>query len=268
MDNKSSHAPTTETGRAGDQSLDYAERWMRDSLDVLRPAFAAHQITVDMTGAMQRLDDLRRRGVTATPTHLLVHAAARTLADNPDLHVLVSGSRRHRPARVDIGLSITGEIFVAPVLVIEGADRKGVEEIAAEIAQRVPQVRQADQQMLAGLRRWGWLVPFGFLRRPILRALFASPGYRRKVAGTFQISVVPVDWALTSTFVAAGVLIGGQVRSRVVPFEGQVVIRPTMILTLSGDHSVWDGRAAARFLAGVRSQLETVEPLASSGRSL
>lgn len=251
------HALTRESGRVEDQSLDYAERWMRDSLDVLRPAFGVHQITVDMTGGMRRLDDLRRGGVNATATHLLVQGVARALAQNPDLHALVSGSRRHHPSRVDIGLSVTGEIFVAPVLVIEGADGKSVEDIAEEITRRVPEVRQTDREMLEGLRRWGRLVPFGFVRRAILRVLFASPRYRRKVAGTFQISTVPVDWAMTSTFLTAGVLVAGRVRSIVAVVDGQPAVCPVMTLTLSGDHGVWDGRAAARFLAAVRSELET-----------
>jgi pyruvate/2-oxoglutarate dehydrogenase complex dihydrolipoamide acyltransferase (E2) component len=251
-------APLAE-GRAGEQSLDYAERWMRDSLDILRPAFSVQQVTVDMTWAMQRLDDFRRRGVAATPTHLLVHAAARTLARNPDLHQLVAGTHRHRPTHVDIGVSVTGEIFVAPVLVIESAELKSVEEIVADMAERVAHVQKADREMLARLRRWGWLVPFAFLRRALLRTMFARPQQRRKVAGTFQISVVPADWALSSAFVAAGVLIAGSVRGRVVPLEGQCVVRPTMLLTLSADHGVWDGRASSRLLAGVKSLLEAIE---------
>jgi pyruvate/2-oxoglutarate dehydrogenase complex dihydrolipoamide acyltransferase (E2) component len=250
----------TQSGRDGtvsqDQPLDYAERWMRDSLDILRPALSVQQVTVDMTSAMQRLDDFRRRGVSATPTHLLIHAAARTLARNPDLHQLIAGTRRHRPAHVDIGLSVTGEIFIAPVLVIESADAKSVEEIVSEIADRVPQVQKADREMLARLRQWGWLVPFAFIRRAILRVMFSKATERRRVAGTFQISVVPADWALTSAFVATGVLIAGSVRERVIPFEGQCVVRPAMTLTLSADHGAWDGRAASRFLAGVKSELE------------
>jgi pyruvate/2-oxoglutarate dehydrogenase complex dihydrolipoamide acyltransferase (E2) component len=30
-------------------------------------------------------------------------------------------------------------------------------------------------------------------------------------------------------------------------------------ITLSGDHGVWDGRAAARFLAAVQSELEAID---------
>ena len=239
-----------------DEPLDYAERWLLDGLSVLRPALSVHQISVDMTGANGRLTALRRQGVQATTTHLLVSAAARALAVNPSLHCLLAGTRRHRPTRVDIGLSVTGETFVAPVLVIEGADQKTVAEIAAETTRRAPEVQASDKQMLAALRRWGRLVPFGFLRRGVLRMLFASPTFRRKGAGTFQVSTVPVDWALTSTFATAGVLVGGQTRSRVVVVAGQPAVRPIMLVTLSGDHGVWDGRAAARFLAAVKAELE------------
>jgi pyruvate dehydrogenase E2 component (dihydrolipoamide acetyltransferase) len=194
--------------------------------------------------------------VQATTTHLLVQAVARALAANPDLHQLIAGNRRHRPDRVDIGLAITAEKFVGAPLVLEGADQKTVPEIAAEIARRVPEVQQADQQMLRTLRRWGWLLPFGFMRRALLRLLFTSPKFRRKGAGTFQVSTVPSDWALTSTFSSAGVLVGGQVRSRVVVIDGEPAVRPVMTLTLSGDHGIWHGQAAARFLAAVKAELD------------
>lgn len=238
------------------ERLDFAERWLRDGLRVLHPALSVVQVSADMTQALRRLDALRRDGVQATPTHLLVRAAACALAANPTLHQMIAGNRRHRPDRVDIGLSVSGETFVTPVLVIEGADRKSIAEIAAETARRAPEAQETDRQMLRLLRRWGWLVPVALVRRAVLRLLFSSAKFRQKGAGTFQVSTVPGDWALTSTFATAGVLIGGQVTSRVVVVGGQPAVRPVMTLTLSGDHGVWDGRAAARFLAAVKADLE------------
>src|SRR5262249_53917603 len=94
------------------------------------------------------------------------------------------------------------------------------------------------------------------LRRWLLRLLFASPSLRCKSAGTFQVSTVPVDWACSSAFLTAGVLVAGQVRSHVIVVDGQAVVRPVMILTLSSDHGAWDGRAAPRFLAAVKEALE------------
>jgi pyruvate/2-oxoglutarate dehydrogenase complex dihydrolipoamide acyltransferase (E2) component len=244
--------------KARSGSLDYAERWMRDGLRALRPAgVGAYQVTVDMSNALRRLDAHRRQGVLATPTHLLVRATARALAANADLHQMIAGERRHYPDRVDIGLSISGEIFVDPVLVIEGADKKTVPEIAAEIARRVPEVQQADRQMLQMLRRWGWIVPFGVLRRALLRVLFTSSTFRRKGVGTFQVSTASVDWVFGSVFSTAGLLIGGEVRSQVIVKEGQPFVCPVMKLTLCSDHGVWDGRAASRFLVAVQTDLES-----------
>ena len=130
-------------------------------------------------------------------------------------------------------------------------------EIAAEIATRTPEVRQQDAQMIRTLRRLGWLVPIGVLRRALLRLLFTSPMFRRGGVGTFQVSTVPVDWALSGTFSTAGVLVGGAVQSRVVAVGGVPAVRPMMTVTLSGDHAVWDGRGSARFLATVRLALES-----------
>jgi pyruvate/2-oxoglutarate dehydrogenase complex dihydrolipoamide acyltransferase (E2) component len=49
----------------------------------------------------------------------------------------------------------------------------------------------------------------------------------------------------------------GQVRSQVVAVDGQPAVRPMMTMTLSGDHGVWDGRAAVRFMATVKADLES-----------
>ena len=240
----------------GEEALDYAERWLRDGLTVVRPAFSVVQSTVDMTHATRRLEALRKEGIQATATHLLVQATARALASNRPLHQIIAGNRRYRPDSVDIGLSVAGESFVTPVLVIERADEKSIAAIVDEIARRVPDTRKADQQLIRLLRMWGWLVPFGFMRRALLRTLFASSTFRRKGVGTFQVSTVPADWALSSSFSTAGVLIGGQTRLRVIAVDGRPEVRPTMTLTLSGDHGVWDGRAVMRVLAAVKAELE------------
>jgi 2-oxoacid dehydrogenase/acyltransferase catalytic subunit len=239
-----------------DERLDYAERWLRDGLQVLRPPLSVAQVTVDMSQANLRLERLRREGVRASPTHLVVHAAARALAANPPLHQLIAGNRRHRPSQVDIGLSVSGDTFVAPVLVLKGVDQKSIADIAEEVARGAPEVREVDRKLLQLLRRWGWLVPVGFVRRAILRLLFTSPSFRQRGAGTLQVSTVPTDWALTATFASAGVLIAGQVWNRVVAVDGQPAVRPTMTLTFSGDHGMWDGRAVARFLAATKANLE------------
>jgi pyruvate/2-oxoglutarate dehydrogenase complex dihydrolipoamide acyltransferase (E2) component len=245
------------TSNPTSEPLDYADRWLRDGLRVLRCDLAVMQVTVDMTNALRALNALRRTGVLASPAHVLVHAAARALGDNPSLHQVVVGNRRYHRPHVDIGLSITGDAIVVPVMVIEEADRKSIADIATEVAARAAQVQEADQKMLKALRTWGRLVPFGFARRAILRLLFSNATFRRKGAGTFQVSVIPAESGFTSSFSTAGVLFGGQVTSRVVVVDGAPAVRPMMTLTLSGDHGVWNGRAATSFMAAVKTIMES-----------
>jgi pyruvate dehydrogenase E2 component (dihydrolipoamide acetyltransferase) len=52
------------------------------------------------------------------------------------------------------------------------------------------------------------------------------------------------------------ILAVGQITERVVPVNGQVVIRPMCTLTLSVDHRALDGVQGAQFLTKVKGYLE------------
>jgi pyruvate dehydrogenase E2 component (dihydrolipoamide acetyltransferase) len=54
----------------------------------------------------------------------------------------------------------------------------------------------------------------------------------------------------------AAILSVGRIADRVVPFQGQVAIRPMMVLTLSLDHRVVDGARAAKFLDELATLIE------------
>ena len=112
------------------------------------------------------------------------------------------------------------------------------------------------------LRRWGWALPFGVLRKAASRWLHRSPEFRRKGAGTFQVSIVPtVDQFLTPVFGGLAVLTAGRVAERVVAVGGAAVVRPTVYLACSADHRAWNGRGAERFLRAVQNVLEGAAPL-------
>jgi pyruvate/2-oxoglutarate dehydrogenase complex dihydrolipoamide acyltransferase (E2) component len=115
------------------RTLDYAERWLRNGLEVNRPPAFFQVLDVDMSSSRALLETARCRGIRLTYGHIIVRATAMALARNPDLHVLVCGRRVYSPPQVDIGLSITGDGFVAPVLVLERADREDLLTVAAEI---------------------------------------------------------------------------------------------------------------------------------------
>jgi pyruvate/2-oxoglutarate dehydrogenase complex dihydrolipoamide acyltransferase (E2) component len=173
---------------------------------------------------------------------------------------MLAGNRMQESSRVDIALSISGEGSVVPTLVIPGANEKSIDLIAGEIIRRFPEAQEAHRQMLSTLNTWGWLVPFGFLRRALLRLLFRSFGFRARGAGTFQVSVVPgVDQSATPLFNAAAILVGGEVKDRVIAVNGLPAVRPTIRLTCSADHRVWNGQDCQKFLVAVRDILTGAE---------
>jgi pyruvate/2-oxoglutarate dehydrogenase complex dihydrolipoamide acyltransferase (E2) component len=236
--------------------LSYADRWMRDALLVLRPPYSVYFVAVDMTEALRKLDQARLDGIQATTTHLLVRAAACALAAHPHLHQVVGGNQRRLPTRVDIGLAVSGDGILAPILVLQAPDRMALNELVSSVARGVPEARMKQERLKQFLNTWGRLIPFGILRRAILRRVYANPAARIRACGTFQVSTVPVDRAVTGCFMAPAVLVAGQVRSQIVAVDGEAVARPMMELALSSDHSVWDGRASAQVLAAIKADLE------------
>src|ERR1700685_440139 len=139
----------------GSRKLDWAERWVRDGLELSRPPAFFEALQVDMTHARALIERARERGIRLTYAAILVRAAALALEANPDLHVLVCGSRMYFPKRVDVAVSVSSDGSLAPVMVLESANTKTLVELASELAGRGEQVRAADAKLMSGLRRWG-----------------------------------------------------------------------------------------------------------------
>jgi pyruvate/2-oxoglutarate dehydrogenase complex dihydrolipoamide acyltransferase (E2) component len=239
------------------RTLDYAERWLRDGLEITRPPAFFQSMDADMTRVQKLIQDAATRGLRLTYAPVLVRAAALSLARNRDLHVVVSGRKAYAPGSIDIGLSIAGEMFLAPVLVLKDAENKKLLALAREIGARAPEARAADRKMMAMLRNWGWVIPFSSARKAALRILARFAGFGRKGSGTFQVSVLAdVDQHMTPLFGTVGILCAGRVRDRVVAVNGRPQVRPTITLTCCADHRLWDGKAGERFLRGVREALE------------
>jgi pyruvate dehydrogenase E2 component (dihydrolipoamide acetyltransferase) len=236
---------------------DYAEQWFRDAIEITRPPAFFLSIDADVSQAKKLIQRAAEQGLPLTYAPILIRAAALSLARNPDLNVLFAGRKKYTPSHIDIGVSVAGETFLAPVLLVEDADKKKLPELAREIRARVPEVRSADQTLIATLRRWGWLIPFSLGRKTALRVAARFSGLQRKGSGTFQVSVLSmVDQFMTPVFGTAGVLCAGRVRDAVVVVDAQPAVRPTITLTFCVDHRLFDGRAGERFLCGVRDVLE------------
>jgi hypothetical protein len=231
-------------------------RWFNDAFDVAPMASGFAVSLVDMTQANLARRILREARIPATTTHLIVRACAIALARNPHLHQIVCRYRRITPGTVDIGLSQAGQTTYAPVVVLQAANRRSLRELIPTIMDACDAATDREAVDLATMQRWLWLVPFGFLRRFILRWLGTSFRFRRKLTGTFQVSVLPVDFFAPFLFYTGSVLAAGALRERPVVREGKVAVCPTVYISLCADHGALDGARGSELLDAVREVLE------------
>jgi pyruvate dehydrogenase E2 component (dihydrolipoamide acetyltransferase) len=238
------------------ERIPLGHRWFNDAFEVIPPAGGFAVTMVDMTQARLARRLLREARLPATITHLLVRACALALARHPHLHQTVCRYRRITPGSVDIGLSQAGRTTYAPVVVLPAVDQRPLRELVPQVVEACDEAIERETRDLETMRRWAWLVPFAFLRRLILRLLGGSMRFRRRIAGTFQVSVLPVDFFAPMLFYTGSMLAAGAMRDRVVVVDGRPEVRPTMNLSLCGDHGSLDGARAAELLEAIQAVLE------------
>ncbi len=175
---------------------------------------------------------LATSGTKVSVTDLLVRACAVTLRSHPQVNASFAGDSIVRHGRVHVGIAVAlDDGLIVPV--IKDADRKSVSEIGSAAKE------------LAGRARAGKLTPDEF------------------TGGTFTISNLGMFGI--DSFIAvlnppeAAILAVGATTEQAVVLDGQVVVRPTMKMTLTVDHRVLDGATAAAFLRDLTAVL--AEPL-------
>jgi pyruvate dehydrogenase E2 component (dihydrolipoamide acetyltransferase) len=239
--------------------IDYADRWLGDGFRVIQenpPGFLV-AVDVEMTRVRALIDALRERGLPGSYAAVVVRAVALALSRHQDLHTLVIASRRLRPGDVSIGLSVDNEAAAAPVMRLDGVTGKPLPVLGEEIVRRAPEVRAEDSRTLAKLRRWGWLLPFGWMRRLVLRILLSSLRFRH-LFGSLQVTILPsVDLATSLVCGATAVIAMGRVAERAVVRDGEPAVRLMATFSCVGDHKVWSGARVGRLLGEVRMILES-----------
>ncbi len=166
-----------------------------------------------------------------TVTALLVKAVASTLEGHPWLNSTLQGEEIHLLPQINVGVAVALETgLIVPV--VHNADRKGVGEIAADVRELTTRAREhrlRPSDVAGGTFTVSNLGPFGI--------------------DQFTAIINPPE---------AAILAVGALRRRFVPDDGgNPVVCPIMRMTLSADHRIVDGAAAARFLRDLRQALET-----------
>jgi pyruvate/2-oxoglutarate dehydrogenase complex dihydrolipoamide acyltransferase (E2) component len=237
-------------------------RWIEDAFDVAPVAGGLVLCLADMTNARAAIRLMRDAKIPVTLAHLVVRACALVLSRHPEWHRIACNYRHITPGTVDIGLSMAGSTTYAPIVVLPAADTKALGQLVPSIIEAIDAAVEKEKVDLENMRRRMWVIPYGFIRRFILRLLSKSFWFRRRIAGTFQITMLPTtDACVPLLFYTGSILATGAVRDRVVAVDGKPVVRPTMWLTVCASHSAMDGMRGGELAEAIKEMLEGDELL-------
>jgi len=188
--------------------------------------------SVDMTACEALRARLKAEKRKATYNDMTVKAVALALRERPALLAVFSDETRWPRTSVNVGVALALEDgLVVPV--VRDADRKSLDDVAAEIRDFAARARN----------------------RRLLPSDCAGGVFTVSNLGGFDIDhfiaiVNPGE---------SGILAIGKIEPRPVVRGGAVVVRPMMNITLSADHRAIDGAEGARFNAAVKRRLEQPE---------
>ena len=191
-------------------------------------------VTADATALVatrERMVELMREGdVKPTVSDVLTRLVASALVRHRPVNANFVDGKIHRFAAANVGLAVAAPSgLVVPV--IREADRKSVQQIAANRADIVARARDGKLQ-LADLE-----------------------------GGTFTISNLGMYGI--EQFVAVlnppqvAILAVGSIEDRATAVDGELAIVPTMTMTLTCDHRAIDGSEGAEFLQTVKQLVES-----------
>lgn len=161
---------------------------------------------------------------------LVIMAVARTLARHPEINVSFQPDRLIRHKAIHLGMAVALESgLIVPVL------RDANLRTASEIARETRRLREAAQA--------GKLRPEEFQG-----ATFTISNLGMLDVDSFTAIINPPE---------AAILAVGAIAQTPVVWEGQVVARHQIKMTLSSDHRAIDGAQAAYFMRDLKSLIET-----------
>lgn len=244
---ESRRAGEPERSRERPKGLAPGERQTRTPLSPIRARIAermllSQQSTATLTtfneADLSALVDLRKRyrevfkathGVDLTYLPFFVKAVSAALDAVPELASWIEGADLVRNHNRDIGIAVASEQGLS-VPVLRGVDRKSLPELQRDIESLAKKVRE---------------------KRVTLDDLEGA---------VFSISNAGSYGALMGTPILnppqSGILGMYAIQERPVARDGQVVIRPMMVLALSYDHRAVDGKAAGTFLKLVAESVQ------------
>jgi pyruvate dehydrogenase E2 component (dihydrolipoamide acetyltransferase) len=189
---------------------------------------------VNVTRLASWLDQARKQtGAHVTYTDLLIKLVAAAISRHPRVNASWKDGTIVQGSEINVGLAVAiDDGLVVPV--IHRADTLPLAELAARRADVVSRA-QAGKLRPADIQGGGFTISnLGMFGVDAFSAIVNPP--------------------------QAAILAVGRIADRVVALQGQPVVQPTLVVTLSCDHRALDGARAAQFLGTLADLVE--EPLA------
>jgi pyruvate dehydrogenase E2 component (dihydrolipoamide acetyltransferase) len=189
-------------------------------------------LAVDMENATRMRTEFNAsiEGNKISYNDLVIKAVARALRDFPAMNASYVDGEIVRHGDVHVGVAVAlDEGLIVPV--VRFADQKSLEAIAGEVrslGKRAKSKQLKPSEMTGSTFSVSNLGMFGI--------------------ETFAAVINPGE---------GGILAVGSIEPRAVARDGQLVIRKTMNITISGDHRVSDGALGAQWLTRVKAYLES-----------
>ena len=191
--------------------------------------------TVDMTGAMELRQRLKKEKMRIAYNDMLIKASGLALRRFPEVASLYTPQGFVRRNHMDVGFAVATEPNGLVVPVVEEADQKTLREvsdIAKELARKARSKRLTPDE-------------YGF-------GVFTVSNLGSYDVDQFTAIVNPVN---------AAILAVGKVKETPVVRHHELCVRPVMRITLSSDHRVIDGALAAKFNGYIKHLMENPEVL-------
>ena len=191
-------------------------------------------VSADVTETLRLLERLRpavaeQTGQPPTITAFLAHVVGQCLSKHPHLNAHVLGDEIHVYPAVHLGIAVAlEEGLIVPV--IRDIGKKTLAEIQLSIAE------------LASSAKVGALEP-----RHVKGSTFTLTNLGMFGVEQFTAILNPPE---------AGILAVGAIRDVPSGVNGEIVLRPTIALTLCADHRAVDGFGAAAFLRELKEAVE------------
>ncbi len=174
-------------------------------------------------------DEFKKRGASLSYNHILLKICAQALVEFPMLNTRLEGDEVILQDEVNIGLAIALEDgLIVPA--VKNVDKKGLFRVAVETEELIERAR--------GQR----LTP-----DDISGGTFTITNLGMFDVRDFTPIINPPQCAILGV---------GAMTDRPVAIDGEVVIRPIMVLSLTFDHRIVDGAQGAQFLKRIKELVQ------------